>query len=224
MKIGTFGLLGAAALASAASAAFTGWSSEVINLGNGHYIMNVYANFNDTGDRLLNCVNANISTNAAGGFYQSASNPFWAPGGTQNKSTSDDSWVTIDTNPNGNGNAFGGTSGDPNFVNFNDSSGTTTYDFSYIESAGTGAGWFNGNPSNTYGFADGGKVLAAHFVCGNVTADTSVAWNVTCIVKLSNGQTVTGQGTGANTFFFIPGPGALALVGAAGLASRRRRA
>lgn len=221
MKIGTFGLLGAAAFASAASAAFTGWSSEVVNLNNGRYILNVYANFSDTGDRLLNCVNANITTNSAGGFYQSAANPFWAPGGTQNSMTSDDSWVTIDTNPNGNGNAFGGTSGDPNFVNFNDSSGTTTYDFSVIESAGTGAGWFNGNPSNSYGFADGGRVLAAHFV---VTGSSSVVnWNVTCIVKLSNGQTVTGQGTGPNTFA-VPAPGAIALLGAAGLASRRRRA
>ena len=222
MKTRVLGLAGAAVLASSASAAFTGWSLELVSLGNGRYVVNVYASFNDTGDRMLNCVNGAIATNAAGGFYQSASNPFWAPSGTQNRLTSDDSWVTIGTNPNGNGNAFGGTQGDPNFVNFNDSSGTTTYDFSIVESAGTGAGWYNGNPSNSYGFADTGKVLVAHLVVGNTSSSTWISWNVTAIVKLSNGQTVTGQGTGPHVWY-LPSPGALGLLGVAGTAPFRRR-
>ena len=115
MKIGTFGLIGAAAFVSVAGADFTGWSTELITLGNGHTIMNVYANFDNVGDRVINVYDAAISTNTSGGFFQ-GTNPFWQPG-TQNAMTSDDSWVAIGTNPSGSGNASGSiTSGDPSFV------------------------------------------------------------------------------------------------------------
>ncbi|MFO0783454.1 MAG: hypothetical protein U0636_07205 [Phycisphaerales bacterium] len=193
-----------------------------MSLGSGRYVVNVYASFNDTGDRVLNCIQGAISTNAAGGFYQSASNPFWAPSSTQNSFSSDDSWVTIGTNPNGNGNAFGGTAGDSNFLNFNDSSGTTTYDFSVIEGSGNGAGWFNPAPTNnSYGLADTGKVLVAHLVIGNTGSSTWISWNVAAIIQLANGQTVT-QGAGPHVWY-LPSPGALCLLGVAGMNPLRRR-
>lgn len=219
--LGSAAALGCAAIASAD---FTGWSVERITLGNGHIIMNVYANFSSTSDRLLNVVKTDVSSGLEGGFYQSGSNPFWKPANSQNSQTSDDSWVTIDTNPNGNGNAFGGCLGDPNFVNFDDQN--SSYDFSFIESAGNGAGWYNGNPSgNNYGFADGGKVLVAHFVAANAQIGDTLTWIGRCTVKLANGETATEQGAGTFAFeWIVPGPGALALLGAAGLASRRRRA
>ncbi len=223
MKIGTFGLIGAAAFVSVAGADFTGWSTELITLGNGHTIMNVYANFDNVGDRVINVYDAAISTNTSGGFFQ-GTNPFWQPG-TQNAMTSDDSWVAIGTNPSGSGNASGSiTSGDPSFVNFNDANEST--DFSYIESSGTGAGWYNNNPGNTWGFATGGKVLVAHFVAANAQGlGESVSWNATMTITRAGMTGSFTRGAGQNSFaWIIPGPGALAFLGVAGLASRRRRA
>jgi hypothetical protein len=222
-----FALIGSAAVLSCAAAAnadFTGWQTEIITLGNGHTIMNVYAGFDNSGDRVINVFNTDITTNAAGGFFQSNTNPFWQPG-TQNKLTSDDSWVCIGTNPSGSGNASGSiTSGDPSFVNFNDANESS--DYSFIESSGTGAGWYNNNPGNTWGFANqgGNRVLVAHFVFATGQgAGLSVSWDATLTIK-KNGQTGSETAGQGQFEFFIPGPGALALLGVAGLAARRRRA
>lgn len=224
MKIGMFGLIGAAALATAANANFTGYSHELITLGNGHVIANVYANFSHANDRVLNVYNSNITTTHVGGFFHSAGNPFWKAGNTQNKNTGDDSWINIGTNPNGTGNAGGNggsTVGDPNFVNFDDANDST--DFSVIESIGTGAGWYNGSPANTYGYAfDAGRVLLGHLVFD--TNQGEVTWQGSLTVYL-NGATSSTSGVGMQPYSFtIPAPGALALLGLAGLATRRRRA
>lgn len=228
MKIGTFGLIGAAALASAANAEFLGWETELITLVNGHTIMNVYAKFDNSGDRVVNVYDAAITTNTAGGFYQSAGQPYWQVSGTQNKMTSDDSYVCIGTNPNGNGNPSGSiTAGDPSFVNYNAESGTTTYDFSVIEGSGTGAGWYNNNPGNTWGFANTGdnRVLVAHFVATSAQGADAVNWNATLTITKAGFTGSFTRGAGQNTFaWIIPGPGAMAFLGLAGLASRRRRA
>lgn len=222
-----FAFIGSAAVLSCAAAAnadFTGWQYTVSQSG-GFTIMNVYAGFSNTGDRVVNVFNADITTNAAGGFYQSAGSPFWQATTGQN-ANSVDSFVCIGTNPNGNGNVSGSiTAGDPNFLNYNDGSGTTTYDFSVIESAGTGAGWYNNNPSNAWGFANQGnsRVLVAHFVFAPQEGALVVNWSATMTIK-KDGQTGSETAGTGNFQFFIPAPGALALLGVAGLASRRRRA
>jgi hypothetical protein len=222
-----FALIGSAAvigLASAANAGFTGYQVETFQIGN-TWIMNVYAGFSNSGDRVFNVYNTNISTNHAGGFYQAAANPFWKPATNQNKNTSVDSWVTIGTNPNGNGNSSGSiVAGDPSFVNFDDSNDST--DFSVIESSGTGAGWYNNNPGNLWGYADqgGNRVLLAHFAFApNQGGGNTVFWSALLTIR-SAGSTQAETVGGGNFQFFIPGPGALALLGVAGLASRRRRA
>lgn len=222
---------GAVALACthAAHADFLGWSCDTAFPGsNGFWGMNVYAQFSDPGDRLFACGNAHITTSFEGGFFQSQSNPFWAPSGTQNQNTSLDSWVTIGTNPNGNGNAFGGTAGGPDFANFADYSGTTTYDYSVIESGPSGASWYNPNSANSYGYATGGRVLVGHFVFYIPGTEEPIAphgaiyWNVTADVTLaSGGQTYVGAGD--HVFFWIPGPGPLAVLAVAGLGQRRAR-
>jgi hypothetical protein len=230
MKIGLFGILGAAALVSAANADFVGFQAELINLGSGRTAMNVFAVFTNSGDRVINIYDTAISTNTAGGFYQAAANPWWKPGSTQNYLTADDSYVTIGTNPNGNGNAGGSiTAGDPSFVNFDDANESSN--FSVIEGSGTGAGWYNNNPGNTWGFANmiaGNKVLVAHFVAASptsaLTLQSFLTWNVK-MTYTKNGQTGGFTGTANQQFaWIIPGPGALALLGVAGLSSRRRRA
>lgn len=214
---------------SAAHAGFTGWIMEGGQIGTSEYwMMNIYAHFSEQTDKLVNVANSNITATFQGGFYQSADHPFWNPSNTQNKNTSVDSWVTIDTNPNGNGNAYSGTIGDGNFQNFADYSGTTTYDFSVIENGPHGAGWYTGNPLNNFGLADGGTVLVAHLVFyapnleeGAVPAGV-VNWGAQLVYSNASGSAfVAGQST---QFQFVPGPCpvlALALAGQLGNRSRR---
>lgn len=222
---------GAAALACthATQADFLGWTFETaFPASNGFWGMNVYALLSSPGDRLTACSHAAITTTYSGGFYQSAGNPFWSPSSTQSSSTSLDSWVTIGTNPNGNGNAFGGTAGGADFVNFADYSGTTTYDFSVIESGPGGASWYNPSPANSYGYPIGGKVLVAHFVFNLPGVDEpfaprgAVYWNVTANLTLENGVQMN-VGGGDHVFAWIPGPGPLAVLAVAGLGQRRAR-
>lgn len=216
----------ALAVGSSAAANFTGYSSELIGLANGHWIMNVYANFSHANDRVLNVYNTNITTTHVGGFHHSEENPYWKAGNTQNKSTSDDSWVAIGTNPNGSGNAGGGGGvivADPNFVNFDDTNDST--DFSTIESTGTGAGWYNGAPANNYGYAfDSNRVLLAHLVFDSNQG--SMTWQVTMTVFL-NGATGSTSGVGWQPWSFphVPAPGTFGglLFAGLGVTGRRRR-
>lgn len=191
--------LGVLACITYASADFTGWEGELVFLDSGHTIMNVYATFSDANDRVFNVYITDIATNAAGGFHQSAEHPFWKPSSVQNKQTSADSWVTIGTNPNGDGNSSGtAIAGDPKFVNFDDTNGAT--DFSVIQSAGDGAGWYNNNPFNGWGFANVGggtqpRVLVAHFVVDGVQAGRTLSWEATMTVRQTDGTVAfVGQG------------------------------
>ncbi|MFM7051940.1 MAG: hypothetical protein ACKOYN_07405 [Planctomycetota bacterium] len=82
----------------------------------------------------------------------------------------------------------------------------------------SGAGWFNGNPPNLQGRVDAsGKVKLGQFVIGSNDPSATLFLKV----GFNNGQggsVVFGEGT-----FTIPAPGAIALLGLAGLAGRRRR-
>lgn len=226
-----FALIASAATLSCAavsSADFVGFEADRIILGNGHIVLNVYAKFTNSGDRVLNVFRSDITTDNASGFHQSG-NVFWKAGNTQNKNTSDDSWIVVGANPNGTGNAGGSGGnvvGDPNFVNFDDANDST--DFSYIESVDedNGAGWYNGTPTNTYGYAfeAGNRVLLGHFVAADALLGDQLHWFAKLtITRPGIGGSMEVQGDG--TFdWIIPAPGALALLGVAGLASRRRRA
>lgn len=219
-------VLATLAFAANASAGFNGYSGEVINLGNGRSIYNIYASFSHANDRVLNVYNLQLSGSLANEFHQSEANPFWKAGNTQNKNTSDDSWIAIGTNPNGSGNAGGNGGvvvGDPNFINFDDANDST--DFNYIHSIGTGAGWYNGAPANSYGYAfDSGRVLLAHFVLP--TNPTGfLFWSGALTVYL-NGATSSTSGVGTGLIPIIwPTPGALGLFAFAGigLSGRRRK-
>lgn len=217
----------AAAAAPTAHADFTGYVYESALLPSGRIILNVYARFSHANDRVLAVYNASTSTTSYGGFHQVAEHPFWKPDAGQAKLTSDDSWVAIGTNPNGSGTAWGGggvVAPDSNFVNFDDANGST--DFSVMEGTGGGAGWYNGNFANSFGYAfDEGRVLLAHLVV-NPPAEPylMIHWNFTLIVYL-NGATAStsGIGTGNNTWG-LPAPGAaIPLAALAALARSRRR-
>lgn len=230
MKIGMFGLIGAAAVASAASADFTGYSHEVITLAPGQTIVNVYANFSHANDMITNVWDAAITTNHAGGFYNP--NESWKAANNNNPNSHFDSWVALGLSPTGNG-LMGNTNAlinavtpDPNWSNnYFDITDAIVADPGSLE----GPGWYNSNPANGLGFAGtyGGKVLVAHFAFSGDVSNTVLNWGVALVFKsgtTGSGVVVERGDEGTVFSWVIPTPGALALMGLAGFASRRRRA
>jgi len=165
----------------------------------------------------------------------------WKPdtaGFTSTRNTLDDSFMTAGTFSGG---QYGGeyyassnTNGDPNFTG---SSWNATPASPAATTIPNLAGWYTGDPTSVDNVSEsllglvnrqdlsGGAaatrgIWCAHFVVAtaggniNFSAFTSIKDGVT-------GGTSQAQSSGT---FFVPAPGALALVSLAGFASRRRRA
>ena len=177
----------------------------------------------------------------------------WKPdtaGFTSTRNTSDDSFMTAGTFSGG---AYGGefyassnTNGDPNFTG---SSWNATPASPAATTVPANAGWYTGDPTsvdnraeslagmigrvNTGATAASGNTAGsvgsanANFgiwcghivVAGNGIMGTNLLWSASISIK----DGVTGA-TDQRISTFVPAPGALALVGLAGFASRRRRA
>ena len=177
----------------------------------------------------------------------------WKPdtaGFTSTRNTSDDSFMTAGTFSGG---AYGGefyassqTNGDPNFTG---SSWNATPASPAATTVPANAGWYTGDPTsvdnraeslagmigrvNTFATAASGNTAGsvgsanANFgiwcghivVAGNGIMGTNLLWSASISIK----DGVTGA-TDQRISSFVPAPGALALVGLAGFASRRRRA
>ena len=189
------GFAGSLTLAAVATAGFTGLSVD--DLGGG--VFRLYADFDDMGDTVVNVFNSNIS-NADGWFHDDVAGGTWLPLGAGG---ANDSYVTIGAEPS----FTNSTTLDPNFDNI--TAGQT--------SLGVNAGWFNGNPPNNQGNAGVGmRVLLAQFSGDGVTSgDLELTYTT------ADGNTVFGGGD--FTTNPVPAPGALALLGLAGLAGTRRR-
>ena len=197
------------------------------------YVVDMYMWSDSANDALLNVYNANIS-NSLGDveYYQSLTASGWTPnfqGGVFDTTASRylDSFVSTggrdsDGNPSvdGGGNLIqmgsNGTGTDPNFGG-NDA-----------DQPAAGAGWYNSNPNNPIGVGYlnstlpgalgeqltmfiGRFTLSEEF---DLSGELSVTWN----------EGIGTPGT-QETFSIqeVPAPGALALLGVAGMASRRRR-
>jgi hypothetical protein len=235
-KIGLIGLVGAASLAAAANAGFTGWQASVRASGS-NTIVDVFAGFNTAGDKLLNVFNMNIGLTGGAAFVQAAgvAASKWKPVDDTSNNVLADSFVTLGGFDGGDGTMYTSysTSGDPNFTNYTTANATTIP---------ANAGWYNGVPTTTdiqgitiFGGAFSAWTVASkdaasasgslgvwmgHFLVNKLSTDTS--WTFTI-----NGSAAFNTGTNAadtKTFHNAPAPGALALLGVAGLASRRRRA
>ena len=177
----------------------------------------------------------------------------WKPdtaGFTSTRNTLDDSFMTAGTFSGG---QYGGeyyassqTNGDPNFTG---SSWNATPASPAATTVPANAGWYTGDPTsvdnraeslagmigrvNTGATAASGNTLGsagtanANFgiwcghivVAGNGIMGTNLLWSASISIK----DGVTGA-TDQRISSFVPAPGALALVGLAGFASRRRRA
>ena len=180
----------AGAAAALTHADFTNISSESITLGTGQVVVNIYAFFDNVGDRLLAIEDATVFTNAPSGFLQSAANPHWKPA-NQSSLTSPDSCVCIDSNASNFMIIAANTAGNASFLNYDAANGAT--DFSYIHGSAAGAGWTNANPTGSVGVADGGKVLVAHLVIGPGINECSGVWWASKVryIRASDGTTVT---------------------------------
>ncbi len=218
MKI--LGLAAALAVVGSANANFTGYS--VSSSTNGTYNMyQVFGNFDGATDTVLNAFQIHaIAGSSLAGFVHNdvlsggpstvsgTWNPqFLAPGAF-------DSYVCIG---GGTGFASGNsTNGDPGW-------GTSGLNQAGIPDGTTAgvAGWFNSNPPNLQGRVGvSGQVLLASMVLA--VGDTT---GRTFFMKVGYNSGVAGApvqfGEG---LFTLPTPGAVALLGLAGLAGRRRRA
>jgi len=223
------GLAGTVCLTSAASASFTGWFFDSYATDDMAFaVIDVYAQFDDDTDTVLNVFNSMISTSTGVGFHHSDFNTLgggtglWNVTNTANipgtLSPDNDSFVLIGgavadaTNPNS-------TSLDPSF----DPAGGGT--------VAENAGWFNSNPPNLQGRVDADtlRTWVARFVIeGTDSAETlSFAFNMGYNQGLGTGNQFAfndGATRGPEILVdYVPAPGAIALLGLAGLAGRRRR-
>lgn len=215
---------GALALAAAASANFVGIAVNESKVGD-KCVVDVYATFSDGADVLLNIFNSNVTIE--GGFGTLIHNDFvggsWSPQFSSMPSM--DTFCVI----GGEANFNNSTNADPNW-------GPAGFNQLAIPPL---AGWFNSNPPNLQGK---GQLVDLFNKKGENTW-TGFATRIMRLVFLNpdeSGKDFTisgaytnnkGLGTPAEqgTFSFsaplcsVPAPGALALLGLAGLAGGRRR-
>jgi hypothetical protein len=243
MKIAILGMVGAASFVAAADAGFSGFVASVRNSG-AYTIIDIFAGVQNASDKFLNVYNLN--SDATGGFFQATglANKTWKPDAASFNSTRStlDSFMTAGTYSGG---AYGGefyastnTTGDPNFTG---SSWNATPASPAATTIPANAGWYTADPTSVdnnaeslaglVGRVNGSGGATANFgiwcahlvVLGNnaTIGGASATVRFDGFVSIKDG--VTGQTTQSSSNF-IPAPGALALLGVAGFASRRRRA
>ncbi len=205
------GGLAAAIAASAPGAVFTGWTSSMTTNSAGNEVWSLYANFDMAGLIFLNCfdheerqgtmgaLHNDMFTDPDGGVFGT-----WSPAGTNSGFNSTDSYVTA-TNSFGGG--LTGTALDPSF-NDNMGGGWAFH-----------AGWYDASPGTM-------NVMGASHKVAQIVRSANAGYyraNLEIGFKISNTTTAL-FGNAEWSIGVVPAPGALALLGIAGLAGRRRRA
>jgi hypothetical protein len=228
MKFTAFAL--AAAVTSVSSANFVSYVVTKTSTTNGGIALDVYtlwARFDGPTDTVLNAFNFNRVDGSAGNmFYHKDNSSYnggvlqkefgtWNPGQTGSPTANRpfDSYLTIGnqavgTNP---------TQADPSWPN-----SPTSWDRADLPS-GFNIGWFNPNPPNLQGRVGVGANTATDVRLGQFVVDAGAdggTWNL----RIGYNSGVAGAPVQfGETTFSLPAPGALALLGLAGLAGRRRR-
>lgn len=231
----------AAAAASTADAAIVGFAAFSRRAGlNNNIVIDLVAVTSNANDRLLNAFNVNLRNNAgAGGAtafrqFEGPGTSGWAPDALRDtRDNSTDSFVTIGTSvdPDGTRRATFGTGADGGFT-----TGWTTFSTAIP----LNAGWylspptgpenvaeslsnFSGVRRNTAGAAANGLygVWVGHWVMsGNATSSL-----ISLVGAVKDGVTGNVTTFTATNFEQLPAPGAVAVLGLAGLgaAGSRRR-
>ena len=216
-------LLGALALvSSSASAGFTGWSVERSTTTQGNIAYKVYANvdagnfvalnvynFQTVSGAPMNARHQDAAETAAGDPTQSWSATFNLLGSV---ARDNDSWVTMSGSGTSGGND---ASLDPSFVP------------SDLSSIPYNAGWFDATPGTANTIQAGGtqggyRVMVMQIVRAGGVEDALSTFS--CILGYKVSSTTTALAGSGSFTIGTPAPGALALLGLAGLTGRRRRA
>ena len=234
MRIST--LIGAGLVtlvAGAASAEITGaytvdYSVSAADFDGGVVTVNVkdlYLSSNDGADVALNVYNMTLAAEAQVDYFQSFTGTGWQPtnlGGPFDTAALQfaDSFVTIGGFEQGSAapaqapGSGAGSGLDPNFGGNN------------AAMPGTDAGWYNGSPPSLNGQVGAvpeasGDLIGLGVLVGRFTYDGEFSLEGTTLeVTWNQGLGTPGQQAG---FTVAPAPGALALLGLAGIAGRRRR-
>ena len=212
------GTMLAAAVASVASAGFTGYSVQRTITAGGNIQYQVFANWDQSGLVFLNAFNFATQSGTMNARHQDF---FTADGevGTWQAGSSvsaadrgEDSWVTA----SGLATSSGWQSAlDPGFAN-----GGTVGDIN------NGAGWYDATPGSPNAIAAGGtqggyRILLAQIVRNGNDADALATFYLKNSFKVAG--TTTALFSGGTFTIGVPAPGAMALLGLAGMAGRRRR-
>ena len=219
-----------AAVASSASATFVSYvvtKNQTANSGVNLDVYTVWARFNGSTDTVLNAFNFNrVDGTATNMFYHrdlnsTSSNVLtktagtWSPSqvGSATNNRPFDSYLTIGGNPTG----TNSTNADPSWPAAGGSWNRPDVP------TGLNAGWFNSNPPNLQGRVGSVGNTATDVRLGQFSVDRDAnggTWNL----KIGYNSGVAGAPVQfAETTFSLPAPGAMALLGLAGLAGRRRR-
>jgi hypothetical protein len=231
------------AVAASANAGFQGFVASVRTSG-AYTIIDIFAGVSNASDKFLNVYDANISTTVAGGFFQKAglATKTWKPdvAGFTNTRNAIDSFMTAGTFSGG---SYGGeyyastnTYADPNFSG---NSWNATPASAAATTVPANAGWYTGDPTSVDNFAESlsgltGRVNGtngqfathgiwiAHLVLSGTNVQLGTDVSFAGFVSIKDG--ISGAVSQGSSSFVIPAPGAIALLGLAGFASRRRRA
>ncbi len=209
----------AAAVASVASAGFTGYSVQRNITAGGNIQYQVFANWDQSGLVFLNAFNFATQSGTMNARHQDF---FVADGevGTWQAGSSvsaadrgEDSWVTASGLATSSG---WGSALDPGFAN-----GGTVGDVN------AGAGWYDATPGTANAILAGGtqggyRMLLMQVVRSGNDAGQASSHSMQLSWKVA-GTTTAIFGNGSFDLGVIPAPGAMALLGLAGLAGRRRR-
>jgi MYXO-CTERM domain-containing protein len=239
MKTVLFVAAAASAVVASADAGFLGFVASSRTVG-AYTVIDVFAGVQNASDKFLNVYN----TTSNGVFYQASglTNKTWKPDAAGFTATrnSIDSFMTAGTFSGG---AYGGeyyastnTNGDPNFTG---TSWSPTPGSPAATTIPALAGWYTGDPTSidnsaesivglqnrTNGTGAAGAnfgIWCAHLVLtGNQVIGTDFTFSAFASIK----DGVSGAVSQASSSFApVPAPGALALLGLAGFAARRRRA
>jgi MYXO-CTERM domain-containing protein len=240
MKTVLFAAAAASAVVASADAGFLGFVASSRTVG-AVTVIDIFAGVQNANDKFLNVYN----TTSNGVFVQKAglANKTWKPdaaGFTSTRNTLDDSFMTAGTFSGG---AYGGeyyastnTNGDPNFTG-------TSWNATPASLAATTipalAGWYTGDPTSVdnnaeslaglVGRVNGTNAAGANFgiwcahlvLTGNQVIGTDFTFSAFASIKDGVSGAVS---QASSSFAAIPAPGAIALLGLAGFAARRRRA